>query len=149
MYYLGQKVITRHPRTVVMRCTWYYRYPLQVIAVARTANLIFIVLDVLKPLGHKKILEKELEGFGIRYAIFSFSVLFNLQPLICLIAVCLLKMILFSTHTYPLKKMGEIFFICIYFYIINTRKVQFESPNLLTRQNLNIPAPPDQYRKFL
>ena len=33
---------------------------------ARTANLIFIVLDVLKPLGHKKILETELEGFGIR-----------------------------------------------------------------------------------
>jgi ribosome-interacting GTPase 1 len=40
----------------------------QVIAVARTANLIFIVLDVLKPLGHKKILERELEGFGIRLA---------------------------------------------------------------------------------
>ena len=38
----------------------------QVIAVARTANLIFIVLDVLKPLGHKMILENELEGFGIR-----------------------------------------------------------------------------------
>jgi len=38
----------------------------QVIAVARTAHLIFIVLDVLKPLGHKKILENELEGFGIR-----------------------------------------------------------------------------------
>merc|ERR1712142_678584 len=38
----------------------------QVIAVARTANLILIVLDVLKPLHHKKILEKELEGFGIR-----------------------------------------------------------------------------------
>ena len=38
----------------------------QVIAVARTANLIFIVLDVLKPLGHKQIIEKELEGFGIR-----------------------------------------------------------------------------------
>jgi len=38
----------------------------QVIAVARTANLIFIVLDVLKPLQHKRILEKELEGFGIR-----------------------------------------------------------------------------------
>ena len=33
---------------------------------ARTANLIFIVLDVLKPLGHKQILESELEGFGIR-----------------------------------------------------------------------------------
>jgi len=38
----------------------------QVIAVARTCNLILIVLDVLKPLHHKKILEKELEGFGIR-----------------------------------------------------------------------------------
>jgi len=38
----------------------------QVIAVARTCSLIFIVLDVLKPLGDKKILEKELEGFGIR-----------------------------------------------------------------------------------
>ncbi|KAF8309168.1 developmentally regulated GTP binding protein 1 [Clavulina sp. PMI_390] len=38
----------------------------QVIAVARTCNLIFIVLDVLKPLGDKSILEGELEGFGIR-----------------------------------------------------------------------------------
>ncbi|XP_032253366.1 developmentally-regulated GTP-binding protein 1-like [Phoca vitulina] len=39
----------------------------QVIAVARTCNLILIVLDVLKPLGHKKIIENELEGFGIRF----------------------------------------------------------------------------------
>lgn len=38
----------------------------QVIAVARTCNLIFIVLDVNKPLQHKKIIEHELEGFGIR-----------------------------------------------------------------------------------
>lgn len=38
----------------------------QVIAVARTCGLIFIVLDVLKPLQHKKIIERELEGFGIR-----------------------------------------------------------------------------------
>lgn len=38
----------------------------QVIAVARTCNLIFIVLDVLKPLGDKTIIETELEGFGIR-----------------------------------------------------------------------------------
>ncbi|XP_003747304.1 developmentally-regulated GTP-binding protein 1 [Galendromus occidentalis] len=38
----------------------------QVIAVARTCSLIFIVLDVLKPLLHKKIIERELEGFGIR-----------------------------------------------------------------------------------
>ncbi|KAK7604056.1 hypothetical protein V9T40_004329 [Parthenolecanium corni] len=38
----------------------------QVIAVARTCSLIYIVLDALKPLQHKKILEYELEGFGIR-----------------------------------------------------------------------------------
>jgi len=38
----------------------------QVIAVARTCNLIFIVLDVLKPLGDKAVIEGELEGFGIR-----------------------------------------------------------------------------------
>ncbi len=38
----------------------------QVIAVARTCGLIYIVLDVLKPLHHKRLLEKELEGFGIR-----------------------------------------------------------------------------------
>lgn len=36
------------------------------ISVARTCNLILIVLDVLKPLGHKKLIEHELEGFGIR-----------------------------------------------------------------------------------
>ena len=34
--------------------------------VARTCNLIFIILDVLKPLGDKKLIESELEGFGIR-----------------------------------------------------------------------------------
>jgi len=38
----------------------------QVIAVARSCNLIFIVLDVLKPLNDLKILTNELEGFGIR-----------------------------------------------------------------------------------
>lgn len=38
----------------------------QVIAVARTCSLIFIVLDVLKPLGDKRLIEHELEGFGIR-----------------------------------------------------------------------------------
>lgn len=38
----------------------------QVIAVARTCSLIFIVLDVNKPLQHKKVIERELEGFGIR-----------------------------------------------------------------------------------
>ncbi|RHZ59746.1 GTP-binding protein RBG1 [Aspergillus thermomutatus] len=38
----------------------------QVIAVAKTCHLIFIVLDVNKPLLDKKIIENELEGFGIR-----------------------------------------------------------------------------------
>merc|ERR1711942_300968 len=38
----------------------------QVIAVARTCSLILICLDILKPLGHKKLIEYELEGFGIR-----------------------------------------------------------------------------------
>lgn len=38
----------------------------QVIAVARTCGLIFIVLDIMKPLDHKRIIENELEGFGIR-----------------------------------------------------------------------------------
>eukprot|EP01134_Creolimax_fragrantissima_P008486 CFRG8486T1 len=38
----------------------------QVIAVARTCSLIYIVLDVLKPLQHKRIIEAEVEGFGIR-----------------------------------------------------------------------------------
>jgi len=38
----------------------------QVIAVARTCTCIFIVLDALKPLTHKALIEYGLEGFGIR-----------------------------------------------------------------------------------
>merc|ERR1712227_581878 len=38
----------------------------QVIAVARTCSLIFICLDIMKPLKQKALLEHELEGFGIR-----------------------------------------------------------------------------------
>lgn len=38
----------------------------QVIAVARTCNLILVVLDAMKPLEHKRIIERELEGFGLR-----------------------------------------------------------------------------------
>lgn len=36
------------------------------ISTARTCNLIIIVLDCLKPLTHKRLIEHELEGFGIR-----------------------------------------------------------------------------------
>merc|ERR1712087_980246 len=38
----------------------------QVIAVARTCDLVLIILDATRPVAHKKILENELEGFGIR-----------------------------------------------------------------------------------
>ncbi|KAI7827901.1 developmentally-regulated GTP-binding protein 1 [Kickxella alabastrina] len=38
----------------------------QVIAVARTCSLIFLVLDVLKPLTHKAVIEREMESVGIR-----------------------------------------------------------------------------------
>lgn len=38
----------------------------QVIGVARTCNVILLVLDATKPCTHKRIIEKELEGFGIR-----------------------------------------------------------------------------------
>jgi len=38
----------------------------QVIGVARTCSLILIVLDAMKPMTHKRIIEHELEGFGIR-----------------------------------------------------------------------------------
>ena len=33
---------------------------------ARTCSLILIVLDASKPMTHKRIIERELEGFGIR-----------------------------------------------------------------------------------
>jgi len=39
----------------------------QVIATARTCNLIIIVLDCLQPITHKRLIEHELEGFGIRW----------------------------------------------------------------------------------
>lgn len=38
----------------------------QVISVAKTCNLILIVLDAIKPMTDKRIIERELEGFGIR-----------------------------------------------------------------------------------
>jgi len=38
----------------------------QVIGVARTCTLIVIVLDAMKPLTDKRVIERELEGFGIR-----------------------------------------------------------------------------------
>jgi ribosome-interacting GTPase 1 len=39
---------------------------MQVISTSRTCNCILIVLDAIKPITHKRLIEKELEGFGIR-----------------------------------------------------------------------------------
>ncbi|RWW66538.1 hypothetical protein BHE74_00026088, partial [Ensete ventricosum] len=41
-------------------------FTFQVISTARTCNCILIVLDAIKPITHKRLIEKELEGFGIR-----------------------------------------------------------------------------------
>ena len=38
----------------------------QVIGVARTCSMVLIILDAMKPLTHKRIIERELEGYGIR-----------------------------------------------------------------------------------
>lgn len=38
----------------------------QIISTARTCNVLLIVLDVLKPLTHRRLIEQELAGFGIR-----------------------------------------------------------------------------------
>lgn len=47
-----------------MRCPAFlaHSHSLQVISTARTCNLIIIVLDCLKPITHKKLIEHELEG---------------------------------------------------------------------------------------
>jgi len=49
----------------------------QVIGVARTCNLVLIVLDAAKPMTHKRIIEKELEGFGIRLNMTSPNIVFK------------------------------------------------------------------------
>lgn len=46
---------------------------MSIFAVARSCSLLFIVLDVLKPLGDKAVIENELEGFGIRLVSTSFN----------------------------------------------------------------------------
>lgn len=51
----------------------------QVISVARTCNLILIVLDAGKPMTHKRIIEKELEGFGIRLNKTAPNIVFKLK----------------------------------------------------------------------
>ncbi|CAN0404384.1 unnamed protein product, partial [Phaeothamnion confervicola] len=38
----------------------------QVISTARTCNMLLICLDAMKSMTHKKLIERELDGFGIR-----------------------------------------------------------------------------------
>ncbi|KAG1682434.1 Developmentally-regulated GTP-binding protein 1 [Nymphon striatum] len=57
---------------IIIKATWYL-----FVSVARTCSLIFIVLDVLKPLLHKQLLERELEGFGIRLNKFPPNIVFR------------------------------------------------------------------------
>lgn len=49
----------------------------QVLAASLTCNVILIVLDALKPMTHKLIIEKELHGFGIRPNQFPPDILFK------------------------------------------------------------------------
>ncbi|VDD92434.1 unnamed protein product [Enterobius vermicularis] len=63
----------------------------QVIAVARTCSLILMVLDVMKPLMHKKLLERELEGFGIRLNKEPPNIIFKRKDKGGLNLTCLLK----------------------------------------------------------
>lgn len=45
---------------------WWNVFFFQVIAVARTADLVLMMLDATKPYVHRQLLEKELESVGIR-----------------------------------------------------------------------------------
>eukprot|EP00696_Hemimastix_kukwesjijk_P017435 gnl/Hemi2/6114_TR2115_c0_g1_i1.p1 gnl/Hemi2/6114_TR2115_c0_g1~~gnl/Hemi2/6114_TR2115_c0_g1_i1.p1 ORF type:complete len:398 (-),score=119.68 gnl/Hemi2/6114_TR2115_c0_g1_i1:108-1208(-) len=69
----------------------------QVIAVGRTCSLILIVLDSMKPLVHKKIIERELEGFGIRLNTQPANISFQRRD----------KGGVAFTHTVPLTHMDE------------------------------------------
>lgn len=69
----------------------------QVIAVARTCGLILIILDSTKPVTHKQLIEKELEGFGIRLNKTPPNILFKKRE----------KGGISITHTVPLKRIDE------------------------------------------
>ena len=56
----------------------------QVISTARTCNLILIVLDCLKPISHKRLIEHELEGFGTFPRLPSITPLTVLRLTLCL-----------------------------------------------------------------
>ncbi|KAH3745052.1 Uroporphyrinogen decarboxylase [Pelomyxa schiedti] len=69
----------------------------QVIAVARTCNLLLIVMDALKPVTDKRKIERELEGFGIRINKQPPNISFRKKE----------KGGINLTHTVPLTKIDE------------------------------------------
>jgi len=76
----------------------------QVIAVAKTCHLIFIVLDVNKPLTDKRVIENELEGFGIRINKDPPNIVFKKKD----------KGGIAITNTVPLSHIShEVDFVCI------------------------------------
>ena len=66
------------------------------VSVARTCSLILMVLDVMKPLMHKKLLEHELEGFGIRLNKIPPNIVFKKKDKGGLNLTCLVSSTFFS-----------------------------------------------------
>lgn len=60
----------------------------QVLSAALTCSVILIVLDALKPMTHKLIIEKELHGFGIRLNQTPPDILFRLVKLLFVMLLC-------------------------------------------------------------
>eukprot|EP00918_Siedleckia_nematoides_P087070 GHVU01191512.1.p1 GENE.GHVU01191512.1~~GHVU01191512.1.p1 ORF type:complete len:330 (+),score=72.26 GHVU01191512.1:2876-3865(+) len=83
----------------------------QVIGVARTCSMVLIVLDVTKPLTHKRIIERELEGFGIRLNKTPPNIVFSKKE----------KGGIAVTHTVPLNNVDEetVKSICHEYRIVN------------------------------
>lgn len=77
-------------------------------SVARTCSLILMVLDVMKPLQHKKLLEQELEGFGIRLNKSPPNIVFKRKEkgglnLTCLVSHCIILSVVPSHPRFPVS----------------------------------------------
>lgn len=90
---------------------------MQVISTARTCNCILIVLDAIKPITHKRLIEKELEGFGIRFVL-----LFLFYLCACGMPILFLKNQL--VHCLKFAAHGK----CLCVNWSNTREVTFFFP---------------------
>jgi small GTP-binding protein len=66
MYYAGSKIQVLDLPGIIEGAKDGKGRGRQVIAVGKTCNVILIILDATKSLAHKRVIENELEGFGIR-----------------------------------------------------------------------------------